>query len=105
MTLPKRGNKMGNDERIAVLETTINHIDASLIGITQELRRLNERIDSFSNRMDGKFDSIDGKFNYIEEKLDKKFDKLNDRLWTLFFWMIAGFASILGIMAHGFHWV
>lgn len=71
---------MSNEERLAVLETTNTHIIESLFRI--ENRIIN-----------------------LDTKVDSRFDKLNDRMWTLFFWMIGGFASILGILAHADHWV
>ncbi|EKD54983.1 MAG: hypothetical protein ACD_60C00029G0010 [uncultured bacterium] len=80
-----------NDERIAVLETTISHIDTSLIEIKQDIKTLTE-----STRQEMKS---------MNEKMDSRFDKMNDRLWNLFFWMIAGFASTLGIVAHALHWI
>lgn len=85
--LQKRGNNMSNDERIAVLETTINHIDASLMGLRQDMKSLQNNIDNLNN------------------KIDNRFDKLNDRLWSLLTWTIGGFVGVIGIMAHGFHWV
>jgi uncharacterized coiled-coil protein SlyX len=94
----KREVKMSNDERIAVLETTINHIDATLLGISQEIKRLNEK---FDNKIDG----INAKIDGLNTKMDNRFDKLNDRIWTLFFWMIGGFAGTLGILAHVQHWL
>ncbi len=100
---------MSNDERIAILETTIHHIDASLTGITQELRRLAERIDH-------KFDKIEDKFNKIEEKIESKFDRIDQRFLEMdrkidsnFKWllgiMLGGFASTLGLIAHAVHWL
>ncbi|MEK6880068.1 MAG: hypothetical protein AABY22_10690 [Nanoarchaeota archaeon] len=91
MALPKRGVQMSNDERMAVLETTINHVNITLEDIKNSINRLNNKME-------------DG-FNMLNNKIDIRCDKLNDRLWTLFFWMIGGFAAILGIMAHGFHWI
>ena len=43
---------MSNDERIAILETTVQHTNATLVSIGEQLRHL-------SDRMDHKFDKID----------------------------------------------
>jgi hypothetical protein len=87
MALPKRDSKMSNDERIAVLETTINHIDASLMSLNQDNKAIVEMI------------------RLLNDKFDARFDKLSDRIWSSFLWMIAGFASVLGIIAHALHWI
>lgn len=81
---------MSNDERIAVLETTISHTDIALNEIMMEIKRLNDKIDS--------------KIESVHTKIDGRFDALNNRLWTEFYWMVGGFASILLIISHGFKW-
>lgn len=86
MALPNRGNKMSNDERIAVLETTIIHIHETL-----------ERIEKNMNQ----------KFNELSSKIDKtneRIDKINDRLWSNFLWLISSMFALFAVMGHGFHW-
>ena len=80
MATNKRENNVKNDERIAVLETNTIHINTTLDEIKNALIR-------------------------IDAKLDSRFDSLNNRLWTLCFWMVGGFASIFAVIAHGFHWI
>jgi predicted nuclease with TOPRIM domain len=41
----------------------------------------------------------------LEDKMDEGFKTLNSRSWSNFYWMIAGFASLLTIIAHGFKWI
>jgi hypothetical protein len=41
----------------------------------------------------------------LENKMDEGFKSINNRLWVNFYWMIAGFASLLTIIAHGFKWI
>lgn len=38
-------------------------------------------------------------------RLEKTLNKLDNRMWMNFYWMIGGFASVLIIIAHGFHWI
>lgn len=78
---------MTNDERMAVLETTIHHTDVSLLELKHDLKVMLEKMES-------RFD-----------KIEAKFEKVNDRLWSQFYWMVGGFAGTLLIMAHGFKWV
>jgi hypothetical protein len=69
-----------NDTRIALLEHSVAHIDQTLVEIKQALIAL-------------------------DRKIDTKIDSVNNRIWTIFIFMISGFAAILAVMAHGFHWV
>lgn len=75
---------MSNDERIAVLETTINHIDASLADIRQDIKGM-------MYRMENKFDALD-------KKIDSNFK------WLLTI-MIGGFVGTWGVLSHVLHWV
>lgn len=82
-----RGKKMTNDKniqeheaRIIRLEVTIENINAALIDIKKKL------------------DLIDARF-------ETKFDKLEAKIWSLLFWTVSGFAALLAVMAHGFHWI
>lgn len=75
---------MSNDERIAVLETTINHIDASLADLRQDIKRM-------MDRMENKFDTLD-------KKIDSNFK------WLLTI-MIGGFVGTWGVLSHVLHWV
>lgn len=84
MSVQKRGQNMSNDERIAVLETTINHIDATLLDIRQDMKRM-------LDRMENRFDAMD-------KKIDSNFK------WLLTL-MIGGFVGTWGVLSHVLHWV
>lgn len=57
-----------------------------------------ENINSTLARMDKRLDSI-------ETKMDEGFRSVNNRIWNNFYWMVAGFASILATIAHAQHWL
>ncbi len=76
-----------NDMKIALLEQTIHKFDETLI------------------RFEYRFDSLDKKIDFMSKRLDSKLDKLNNKIWFNFYWMIAGFTSVLGILAHCMHWI
>lgn len=48
---------MSNDERIAVLETTVINMNSNLTEIKQDIRRLSDRMDSKFEVVDNKIDS------------------------------------------------
>jgi hypothetical protein len=41
----------------------------------------------------------------LENKMDEGFKNLNNRIWSNFYWMIAGFVSLWALIAHGFKWI
>jgi hypothetical protein len=63
-------------------------------------------------RLERRFDAIDGRF----EAIDRRFEAIDRRIHVLtadhrsdFRWllgiMLGGFGAMLGVMAHGFHWL
>lgn len=87
-----------NDTRLAILETTIININSNMIDIKQDLKRL-------SDRMDKKFEASDTKLDALDKKFDSKFDLLNNRLWTHFFWLMGMIVGLAGLIAHAHHWI
>ena len=93
--------QFSEDTRLALLEQSIGHLNVTL-----------ERFEKRFDQIDAKFDLIDIKFNHIDGKFDRmdaKFEKLDSRIDSNFKWllsvMIAGFGSLLGIIAHTQHWI
>jgi hypothetical protein len=75
------------ESRVAVLEQIARTTSASL-----------ERIERRLDAMEGRFTGI-----------DRRFDALNSEHRADFRWllgaMLGGFGAMLGVMAHGFHWL
>jgi len=95
----------GFEPRIGGLEVRV----AVLVQIAADTRAVLERLDKRLDRMDERLDRMDG-------RLESRFDRLDDRLMAIdahhradFRWLLgltlAGFAGLLGAMAHGFHWL
>ena len=68
------------DTRLALLEQSISHINATLL------------------RFEHRFDQLDSKLEKLDSRIDSNFK------WLLSV-MIAGFGSLLGIIAHAQHWI
>lgn len=87
----KQTNDTYYDTSIALLEQSIGHINETLIRFEKRFDRLDERMDS------------------MENKLEAAINKLDSRTDSNFKWLlgmiVAGLGSVLGIMAHGFHWL
>ena len=39
------------------------------------------------------------------DAVDRRFAALEGRAWRNFYWLVAGYAGLLAIMAHGFKWL
>jgi len=88
------------ETRIALLEQTTSHI-------YQCLERMEKRFD----KIDERFDKIEEKFQRIEErfdKIDQRFQAMDEKINRIFYQLLgiyaAGYASLLAMMGHGFHW-
>ncbi len=77
-------------------DRTLNHEGriARLEQIADDTRRILEKLDHRFDRVDTRMD-----------RLDARIDRLDDKFLWLLGVMIAGFGSLLGVMAHGFHWL
>lgn len=114
---------MSNETRIAILETTILNINSCLLEMRQDMKRLSDKIDDKFDAMDkkfeAKFDAIDNKFNGVNSKFDimeKKFDakfeamdnkleRIQERIWSNFLWLMGMIIGLAGLIAHTQHWI
>lgn len=48
---------------------------------------------------------LEGKIDGLDSDMKQGFKDINNRLWTNFFWMVGGFAGVLGIVAHAMKWI
>jgi hypothetical protein len=69
-----------NDTKIAVLENTNVHV-------VESLHRIERRLE------------------IMESNFNSRIDRIDNRLWQLMFFTIAGFAGVLGLIAHAFKWI
>ena len=81
------------EERIAKLETNLEHIQLNVSGMTADVRRLND-----------KFDGLQQQMNVFAITLEKGFAKLEtaraqDRIW----WLLTC-AAMLAVMARALEW-
>jgi hypothetical protein len=98
---PERRYPADMESRVAVLEQIARNTAATL-----------ERIERRFDAIDRRFDAVDRRF----DMLDRQIDTLAARQQADFRWLlgvmfsgfsatIAGFAAMLGVMAHGFRWL
>jgi len=84
--------------RVAVLEQIARSTEAGLL-------RIENRLD----RMDARFERMDARLDRMDGRIDTRFDTLTNNQRGDFRWllgiMLAGFTGLLGVMAHGFHWL
>ncbi|HSW69579.1 MAG TPA: hypothetical protein VLI69_05460 [Gammaproteobacteria bacterium] len=127
----KNEARMSNDSRLAILETTILNINASLQDIKQDFKRLDSKFDALDKKFDSKIDALDKKFDSkidaldkkfdsktdaldkkidskidaLDKKFDTKFDLLQNRIWSNFLWLMGMIIGLAGLIAHTQHWL
>ena len=95
--------------RVAVLEEIARHTAETLDRIDRRLDALDQRLDSRLEALERRIMDVDRRFDTRLDAMDRRIAGLDQRMDTHFRWLVglylAGFASLLGVMAHGFHWL
>jgi uncharacterized protein YhaN len=100
------------ESRVAVLEQIARTTVASLERIERHFDAVDRRFDAIDRRFDAidrRFETRDGQHASHFDTLDRRIDGLalehrRDTRWVLGI-MLGGFGAMLGVMAHGFHWL
>lgn len=101
------------EERLARLESHVEHMQSDIVEIKTDIRRLDQKIDSAKDSLNQNIksvkDSLEHKIEAVEEKvvesrlaMERSFSKLTLWGFTLY---VALAASLLGVMAKGFGWI
>lgn len=102
---PKQHYRNDNEVRIAVVETTIGHINQTLIRIEKRFDSIDKRFE----KIDEKLETMDKKIDDKLKTMDGKIDAINSRMWTIFLWILGVMSSfslgLLWTIAKGFHWI
>jgi uncharacterized coiled-coil protein SlyX len=90
------------EQRLARLETHVDHILRYLVELKADTKAALERLEA-------KFDKLTERVDRLEAKYAEKFDKMDARLTRIIYWAlglyIASMTTLLGVMARGFHWL
>jgi hypothetical protein len=96
------------ESRIAMLEQIARSTTAGLDSIDRRMDGFDQRMDGLDRRMDGFDRHLEG----VERRMDviiagqrAGFRWMVGLLLTSIFTVIGGFGTMLGVMAHGFHWL
>ena len=111
------------EERLARLQSNVEHIQSDVSEMKVDIRRLNDKFDGMDQRLCAKIDGVDqklsAKIDAIDQKFTAKFDSLKDqisglaltmekshsqlRVWAMTFYIgMAG--GLLTFLAHSLHW-
>ena len=86
------------EERVARLESDVAHIREGVADIKTDLRKQSDRIDSLRSELYAVRDRL-------EDKLDALWHRLSSAMiWALILY-VAMAGTLLGVLAHGFHWL
>lgn len=104
------------EERVARIESTVEHMLCDLKDIKADVRRVDAKIDSLKDNVDGLGRNLQAQITELAKHsqaqvtgLEKemqagfaelKLARITDRVWWL---LISG--AMLGVMARGFHWL
>lgn len=86
---------------VAVLEQIARDTAATLA----RLERCFDAVDRRFDAMDRRFDAMERRIDMVAAKQQADFRWLLGVMFSGFSATIAGFAAMLGVMAHGFHWL
>lgn len=78
-------------------EHRITKLEESREGLNLSLSRIEEKINSIDAKFSAQFSLMTTQLLHMERET-------NNRLWRNFYFMIGGFAGVIAVMAHGFHW-
>jgi predicted PurR-regulated permease PerM len=73
------------------------------------LNRIEKSIVDLKVEVLTKIDKVEKELSYKIDKVDSRVDKLDNRMDSNFKWVLGiiftQFATLFGVMAHGFHWL
>jgi hypothetical protein len=83
----------------------VTEIKANLVRLDGKIDRvessLETKINALDNKIDGVRDSLSSKIDAVRDSVEAlKRGRLEDKLWALL-----AMATLLGVMARGFHWI
>jgi predicted nucleic acid-binding Zn-ribbon protein len=86
------------EERVARLETNVEHIQKDVADMKIDIRRLGEKIDGVDQKLCAKIDSVDqkltAKIDGVDQKLSGRIDSVKDAVTTLAINMEKQFANV-----------
>lgn len=89
---------MSNEERLAVVETTMNNINSALHDLRQDMK-------DFRHEMRDDMRAMRTEIGDFRNHVDNRFDKLYQRVWSNLFWTIGAIVGLAGLVAHALHWI
>ena len=95
--------------RLTRVESDVKHIIEIVTDVKVELRRTNDKIDSVNKTLTDKIESVNKTLTEKIDGLKDKFDDLKGEMASMKVWAIGLYvalaASLLFVMAKGFHWL
>jgi hypothetical protein len=99
MAMPASKLEAPVEERIARLETHVEHIQSDVTEIKGHLQRLDQKIDAVKDSLEGKLDNLRAAIFELNISIERRFSRLT---FTLY---ITIASALLAAMAKGFGWI
>jgi hypothetical protein len=93
------------EERIAKLETHVEHMTSDISAVQVDVRRLNDKIDALKDLVISGFADIAKRFSDVDKRIADVEQKLRIALISNRIWFLLTAAAILGVLARGFKWI
>ncbi len=90
------------EERLARLESNVEHIQSDISEMKVDIRRLNDKIDGVDQRFTAKFDSLKDLIAAQSLTMEKSISRLTVWAIMLYISMAGGFLTFLGRSLHWF---
>ena len=91
-----------HESRITRLEVVIENINTTLVDMKQSIGTLEHNMKQSIGSLE---QDMKQSMRTLDQDMKQGFKDINNRMWTNFFWMIGGFAGLLGLLAHAVHWI
>jgi len=94
----KIGAHMSQQERLAVVETTMVNMKQDIVEMKQDMKDLR-------HDMKHGMKHLSEEIRRLSDNMDKKFSILEGRIWTHFVWLMSMIIGLAGLIAKTQHWI
>jgi len=105
-----------DQERIARLESHVEHIQSDVTDVKADVRKLSEKIDTEVRKLNEKIDALKDTVSNLTTQIEARFERMNGQIEVRFaklnmsraldkVWWLLSMASLLAVMARGFKWI
>ena len=96
---------MQDNERIARLESDVEHIQADVTELKADVRKVNEQVGVIKDSLRDFRMQVEKRFAQLEGQIETRFAQLDKSRALDKVWWLLSLGTVLGVMARGFKWI